>query len=160
MNKIYLEYGQKINPEIWDPQVFDMRPFWLEDDDTDLKIRINDGYSVEHWWKSVYGFLRFSDRVLVGWITGHEAQQIEKLDPKEVGKIVTEKVLRKHLNCPEFPEPDNVVVTNWKSEQFTRGAYTFVHKNSSINDIEMMGKPIYSDPGQEKVRNRCLSNHA
>ena len=151
VDKIFLEFRHKLIPEFIDPMVNEMLLFWPEEGEkANDPIKLKED-SPKQWWKTIYSFSRVSDRCLMGWLSGDDAKFVEQLDSEEVGRIITEKVLRPFLNKPNFPVPENVVITKWYTDPFTRGSYTYIHRHCSIRDIEMLAQPIYSDPGQEKV---------
>lgn len=156
VDKVFLEFRNKITPEFIDPLINEILVFWPDDEtegsSPNTDIILKDENTKVKWWTTIYSFARITDRCLMGWLSGDEAELVEKMDPKEVGKQITENVLRKILKRPDFPEPENVVVTKWKADEFARGSYTYIPSTASIKDVEMLAQPIYSDPGQEKVR--------
>jgi len=165
VDKVFLEFKNKLTPKFLDPSVNEFLLIWSneEEDDGDrnnnaspspdasskvkkIKLKSN---SPAKWWRTIYSFSRVSEYALVGWLSGKEAHHVETLDSVETGKILTEEVFRKFFH-PEFPEPESVFVTKWKEDKYSRGSYTFITKNSSVQDIERLSQPIYSDPGQDK----------
>ncbi|RWS02252.1 peroxisomal N(1)-acetyl-spermine/spermidine oxidase-like protein 1 [Dinothrombium tinctorium] len=135
VNKIFLEYKNRLSPQYWNPKIDELFCFWTEEQN--------------EWFAKIYSFEKIGDRILLAWVSGEEAKIVEKLEPLEVGKTLT-KWLRVFTNNPDFPEAENVFVTNWGSDRFTNGAYTYIPANSSVRDIELLSQPIYSDPGADK----------
>lgn len=171
VDKIFLEFKNKLAPKLLDSSVNEFLLIWTDDDDSedesligkkstninnnnekvrsDLRIKVKEN-SPKRWWRTIYSFSRISEYALMGWLSGKEAETVEAMDPVVVGKILTEEVLRKFFH-PEFPEPESVYVTKWKQDKFSRGSYTFISREGcSQVDIEHLCQPIYSDPGQEK----------
>lgn len=158
VNKIFVEWRNKFHPDILDPSFAnEYLLLWTDDDDQsngDKNCQSENGLfdkdvTPDKWWKTIYSFSVISDRCLMGWVSGREAELVESMDPTEVGRILNREVFRKFLH-PKFPEPDSVLVTNWKSDVYSRGSYTFLTPTSSVEDIERLIQPIYSDPGNEK----------
>ena len=76
-----------------------------------------------------------------------------------MARVLTQKVLHKFLH-PDFPEAENVVTSKWKSDPFTRGAYSFISNTSSVRDIENLSQPIFSDAANTKKVNTGLLQNA
>ena len=167
VDKIFMEFKNKLSPKFLDPSVNELLLVWADDEDTgdDSNNNNNDNNndkrkhntkivlkkdSPKNWYRTVYSLTKVSDYALVGWLSGEDAELVEQMDSQQVAKVITEEILRKFFH-PEFPEPESVFMTKWKADRFTRGAYTFISTTSSVRDIEKLSQPIYSDPGQEKV---------
>lgn len=153
VNKIFVEWRNKFPAEILDPSFAnEYLLLWTDDDDNEERTcssLADKDQTPEKWWKTIYSFSVISDRCLMGWLSGKEAELVELMDPVEVGRILNREIFQKFLH-PKFPEPDSVLVTKWKSDPYSRGSYTFLTPNSSVEDIERLIQPIYSDPGNEK----------
>ncbi|KAK4336776.1 hypothetical protein RND71_043863 [Anisodus tanguticus] len=80
---------------------------------------------------------------------GNEATYAQTLSNEVIGYTLT-KQLRSILNNEKFPYPINVYQTNWGSDEHFCGAYSFIKYGESTKNIEMLGQPIYSDPGSDK----------
>lgn len=156
VNKIFLEFRHKLSPTFLDGSVNEFLLFWTDSgddnhasgDETKYDI-IKDEASHSKWWTTIYSLAKVSDRCLLAWVSGKEAQMIEYMDEKDVGSIITEEILRKFFH-PQFPYPETILVTKWSSDVYSRGSYTFITPKSSVRDIEMLSQPIYTDPGQDK----------
>lgn len=97
VDKIFLYYDRPfLNPTIsevlllWEPH---------SDDTTDIP---------ENWYRKIYSFSKVSDTILLGWISGKEAEYMETLPSETVSSKCTE-ILRKFLNDPFVPEPQKCV---------------------------------------------------
>lgn len=100
VDKIILEYDRPfLNPDITEILLL-----WEGDkkqthDQSDLKDR---------WYKKIYSFSKLSETLLLGWISGKEAEYMELLPTEDVVDTCTE-ILRKFLNDPFVPKPKNCV---------------------------------------------------
>lgn len=177
VDKIFLEFKNKLAPKFLDPSVNEYLLIWTTNSDdedqmdcspasTSTVTQVNskkdiygnsdDEFSIvikqnspNKWWRTIYSFTRISEYALLGWLSGKEAELVESLDSQDVGKTITEEILRRFFH-PEFPEPESTFVTKWSEDPYSKGSYTFVCTESSVNDIELLSQPIYSDPCHEK----------
>lgn len=62
----------------------------------------------EFWYKKIYSFSKINDTLLLGWISGKEAEHMETLDDKTVSDKCTE-LLKKFLKDPCIPNPKRCV---------------------------------------------------
>ncbi|XP_067847375.1 peroxisomal N(1)-acetyl-spermine/spermidine oxidase-like [Heptranchias perlo] len=137
MNKIYLEYEDPF----WDENVDIIGLVW--EDETPLS---GQKPNLIEWWRRVpviYVF-RPTERyghVLVGTISGKEAEFIESLSPEEVASNFT-KLLRQFTGRPSLPAPKNVFVTKWFSNSYTRGSYSHISINSTGDMIDTLAEPL------------------
>lgn len=96
VDKIFLEYE---------------RPF-LNPDITEIMLLWESSPTPEDmansWYKKIYSFSKVSETLLLGWLSGKEAEYVESLPTTEVAAACT-KILRKFLNDPFVPEPINCV---------------------------------------------------
>lgn len=78
------------------------RPFLKKDVDEILLLWDDD--EKHDWYKKIYSFSKLNDTLLLGWISGVEAETMEKLDDKMIGEKCTE-ILRQFLDdsCIPFP---------------------------------------------------------
>ncbi|PSN57820.1 hypothetical protein C0J52_04398 [Blattella germanica] len=112
VNKILLEYDRPfLNPDIsevmflWDTQT--------EGASDDLNTT---------WYRKIYSFSKLSETLLLGWISGREAEYMETLTHDQVADTCTE-ILRKFFNDPFVPKPK---ITSWHKQPYSRGAYTAI----------------------------------
>lgn len=96
VDKIFLEYD---------------RPF-LNPDITEIMLLWDNAQTSEEisqtWYKKIYSFVKITETLLLGWVSGKEAEYMETLSMEEVGATCT-KILRKFLNDPFVPEPQTCV---------------------------------------------------
>lgn len=60
------------------------------------------------WFRKIYSFSKISETLILGWISGKEAEYMETLDNKVIIETCT-MVLRKFLNDPFIPKPKSCV---------------------------------------------------
>jgi len=56
------------------------------------------------WYHKIYSFSKVSETLLLGWISGREAEYMETLTHEQVADTCT-NILRKFLNDPFVPKP-------------------------------------------------------
>ncbi|XP_054717493.1 spermine oxidase-like, partial [Uloborus diversus] len=95
VNKIYLEYDRPfLNAEITE-----VITLWKRTEERDIS---------KIWFRKIYSFSRYSENVLLAWVSGHEAEFIETLSEEQIANTCTD-ILRKFLNDPYIPRPCKVV---------------------------------------------------
>lgn len=62
----------------------------------------------KNWFKKIFSFSKVSDTVLLGWISGKEAEYMETLSHNVVAEVCTD-ILRKFLKDPFVPKPKSCV---------------------------------------------------
>lgn len=154
VNKIYLEFKEKLAPKFWDPSIKEYFIIWTKDDDDEqdqeefsITIKKN---SPHNWWRTFYSVTKYSDSGLLFWLSGEEAKFVESLDSQQVGETIVNRVLRKMFD-PNFPQPEATFVTKWASDPFTQGSYTYVSTESTVQDLKIFSEPIFSDHGKPIV---------
>ncbi|XP_023218863.1 uncharacterized protein LOC111621045 [Centruroides sculpturatus] len=95
----------------------------------------------EYWIRGISGFdiVHGQPNVLVGWIGGKAAEDMEKVPEKEVGEICV-KYLKRFLGKSDISDPIQVVKSSWYSNPFILGAYShrtviFEKQGLKINDL-------------------------
>lgn len=96
VDKIFLEYDRPfLNPEVTEIMLLWDTPSTPED--------------ISHsWYKKINSFTKLTETLLLGWVSGREAEHMETLSMEEVATTCT-KILRKFLNDPFVPEPQKCV---------------------------------------------------
>ncbi|KAJ2951109.1 hypothetical protein O0L34_g5494 [Tuta absoluta] len=137
VDKIFLEYERPfLNPEVTEIMLL-----W-ESSSTPEDMS-------QSWFKKIYSFSKVTETLLLGWVSGREAEYMESLSMDEVAATCT-KILRKFLNDPFVPEPIQCVCTSWKKQPFTQGTYTSIAVGASQSDIESLGQPLYRNVHDKK----------
>lgn len=101
VDKIFLEYDRPfLNKDISEVMLI-----WDTTDD----VNGDSGRSIEkNWFRKIYSFSKVSETLLLGWISGKEAEYMETLSHNVVAEVCTD-ILRKFLNDPFVPKPKNCV---------------------------------------------------
>ncbi|KAH8307781.1 hypothetical protein KR044_013350 [Drosophila immigrans] len=107
--------------------------------------RATEAYLRKNWFKKIYSFAKITDTLLLGWVSGREAEYMETLPHEQVGEKCTE-ILRDFLQDPYVPKPKLCVCTSWKSQTYTGGAYTSIPVGATQEDIENLAQPLYATP--------------
>ncbi|XP_052863342.1 spermine oxidase [Anopheles cruzii] len=149
VDKIFLEYDRPfLNATIteimflWDQEPSDAKTEPSSDDDPAQRLK-------EQWYKKIYSFSKVSDTLLLGWISGQEAEYMETLSHETVAERCTE-ILRQFLKDPFVPKPKRCVCTSWKQQPYSRGSYSAIAVGASQDDIDNIAQPLYSSPHQSK----------
>ncbi|XP_055848969.1 peroxisomal N(1)-acetyl-spermine/spermidine oxidase [Episyrphus balteatus] len=148
VDKIFLEYERPF----LSPQISEVMLLWDDDKyESDLTVedRSSDDYLSKHWYKKIYSFAKVTDTLLLGWLSGKEAEYMETLSQEAVAEKCTE-ILKIFLKDPLVPKPKKCICTSWKSQQYTRGSYTSIPLGASQEDIENLAQPLYANPHQMK----------
>ncbi|GFG38328.1 hypothetical protein Cfor_01739 [Coptotermes formosanus] len=140
VDKILLEYERPF----LNPDVSEVMLLWETDVDSDTDDLSNT------WYRKIYSFSKMSETLLLGWISGREAEYMETLTHDLVAETCT-NILRKFLSDPFVPKPKLCICTSWHKQPYTRGAYTAMAVGASQLDIEQIAQPLYANPQQKKV---------
>ncbi|XP_072342019.1 peroxisomal N(1)-acetyl-spermine/spermidine oxidase-like isoform X2 [Scyliorhinus torazame] len=137
MNKIYLEY----ETPFWDENIDIIALVW--EDETPLS---GQKPNLVEWWRRVPVVYVFKPterygHVLVGTISGKEAEFVESLSPEEVAANFT-KLFRHFTGRPSLPAPKSIFVTKWFSNPYTQGSYSHISINSTGDMIDMLAEPL------------------
>lgn len=52
-------------------------------------------------------------------------------------------LIRQFLGDPNIPAPTEILRSAWKTNELTRGSYSFLSQMSSPEDIACLGEPLY-----------------
>ncbi|XP_034488429.1 peroxisomal N(1)-acetyl-spermine/spermidine oxidase [Drosophila innubila] len=107
--------------------------------------RATEAYLSKNWYKKIYSFAKITDTLLLGWVSGREAEYMETLSHETVAEKCTE-ILRNFLQDPYVPKPKLCVCTSWKTQTYTGGAYTSIPVGATQEDIENLAQPLYATP--------------
>lgn len=97
VDKIFLEYERPfLNADISEVMLL-----WDEEETDSSDVAAN-------WFKKIYSFSKLSETLLLGWVSGREAEHMETLTHEAVGDVCT-GILRKFLRDPFVPRPKRCV---------------------------------------------------
>jgi monoamine oxidase len=140
VNKLILEFDAQILP----PEVFRLEMVYTSP--------VPEGATLaETWVRKIPSFEAVSDNVLMGWISGKEAEYMETVPDEEVGSQCL-KALRNFLG-KDYPIPNLKKVTRsfWKTNPYTNGAYCHIPVGASNEDIHTIAEPITDRNGKPIV---------
>lgn len=107
VNKIFLEYDRPFLCSgiseimlLWDDDKYDV---YLNSEE-----KLSNEYLNKTWYKKIYSFAKITDTLLLGWVSGKEAEYMETLPPNEVADKCTE-ILRCFLQDPCIPKPKRCI---------------------------------------------------
>lgn len=72
-----------------------------------------------------------SKHVLCAYISGPEAQHMEKLSDEEVAEGIT-RVLRQFTGDASLPYPNSILRSKWSTDPYFCGAYSYLGMNSNV----------------------------
>lgn len=97
VDKIFLEYDRPfLNKDISEVMLL-----WNSIDEANASIE-------KTWFRKIYSFSKVSETLLLGWISGKEAEYMETLSQNVVADACTD-ILRKFLKDPYVPKPKNCI---------------------------------------------------
>ncbi|KAI1305903.1 Peroxisomal N(1)-acetyl-spermine/spermidine oxidase [Halotydeus destructor] len=150
VNKILLEFDEDIVPNFWPSGTNELIILWSDEGNSNqIKPLFFKNCAKTKWWQTIPSFVLHSNRCLLGWITGHEAELVEHLNAVDLGDSIVTNILRTAV-CENFPMPVNTMTTKWKSDKFCQGSYSFIAAKGDVKDMEVLAKPLYSDNNQSK----------
>ncbi|XP_037943146.1 peroxisomal N(1)-acetyl-spermine/spermidine oxidase-like, partial [Teleopsis dalmanni] len=149
VDKIFLEYERPF----LSADISEIMLLWDDEDDyesstTDMQ-RTSVEYLSKNWFKKIYSFAKMSDTLLLGWVSGREAEFMETLSHEVVAEKCTE-ILRTFLKDPYVPKPKRCVCTSWHSQPYTSGSYTSIPVGATQEDIDNLAQPLYASPHATK----------
>jgi len=74
------------------------------------------------------------------WLSGEDAINVERINEEKL-KVELVEDLRKFI--PKLPTPSYMHVSRWKSDPYTRGAYTYIHVGSNPQHLNYMSQPLF-----------------
>ena len=110
--------------------------FW-DDDVTWINQIPDDGYPE---WEFV-NFAVFPDKpVLLAFAVGDNARDKEKLSDNAIVNSIMEMLY--NIYGDDIPEPEEVKITRWASDEFARGAYSYTSVGMTPFDYDVIIKPV------------------
>lgn len=97
VDKIFLEYDRPFLKE----DISEVMLIWDTKNDTGDKVE-------DCWFRKIYSFSKISETLLLGWVSGREAEYMETLSHNVVADVCTD-ILRKFLKDPFIPKPKSCV---------------------------------------------------
>lgn len=82
-----------------------------------------------------------NNRVLVAYISGDYARSLERKSKEEVANIIISQIKKMFPRISKSNLVD-ILITRWDSDSFTHGSYSYIPPNASLDDLEILSKPI------------------
>lgn len=126
LNKILLRWEKPF----WEPGMGSIKLCWSDDDAEAL-----------HWWRRIFGFQETSPSTMVAMVTGEQAEHLESLSDQEI----LEKcgcLIRQFLRNPSIASPDQILVSRWCSDPYTRGSFSYQGTEVSQLTLVDLGAPL------------------
>ena len=79
--------------------------------------------------------------VLVAYISGDYARSLERKSKEEVANIIISQIQKMFPRISKSNIVD-ILITRWDSDFFTHGSYSYIPPNASLDDLEILSKPI------------------
>ncbi|XP_040291468.1 peroxisomal N(1)-acetyl-spermine/spermidine oxidase-like [Bufo bufo] len=140
-NKIVLEFEKPF----WDSNTTVIQIVWegespLTEPKKDLK---------QNWMKKLSVFVVLEPpeqmgHVLCGFMAGEQSEYMETLTDEEILSAMTD-LFRKFTGNPELPPPISMVRSQWHSQPYTGGSYSYVAVGSSGIDVDNLAEPLPTD---------------
>ncbi|XP_075697944.1 peroxisomal N(1)-acetyl-spermine/spermidine oxidase [Rhinoderma darwinii] len=137
-NKILLEFEKPF----WDPNTTLIQTVWegdspLTEPKKDLK---------QNWMRKLCIFVVLEPpeqlgHVLCGFIAGEESEFMETLTDEEILSSMTD-FFRTFTGNPELPPPISILRSQWHSQPYTGGSYSYVAVGSSGSDVDNLAEPL------------------
>lgn len=104
VDKIFLEFERPFLSH----DITEIMLLWQNDESSSQSQDESLEQYKDSWYKKIYSFSKINDTLLLGWISGREAEYMETLDEKTVSDKCTE-LLKKFLKDPCIPNPKRCV---------------------------------------------------
>ena len=102
VDKIFLHYEKPFLT----PEISEVVLLW----DNKCESMSNDQLPMsDRWYRKIYSFVKISETLLLGWISGDEAKYMESLKMDDVADTCT-NILRQFLNDPLVPKPKHCIL--------------------------------------------------
>ncbi|XP_072025889.1 spermine oxidase-like [Amphiura filiformis] len=97
----------------------------------------------QEWFRKLNTFYQsqHSPNVLVAWLSGNEARQMETLPEEEIIQKCTDILQNIFSDC-SIPKPKSMLRTQWYTNPHFRGSYSYMSVGSEGADIDILAEPI------------------
>lgn len=131
VDKIFLVYDDM---SFFPENTNSLHTIFFDDEKYDIKSQ---------WYLKIFTFDKFFDNILLVWLTGDEAEYVETLSDKEISEELT-NLLKRMLKNDKVPLPSNLIRTNWYSNEYVLGSYSYIGVDGNANqDITSLAEPVY-----------------
>ncbi|XP_062854493.1 polyamine oxidase (exo-N4-amino) 1 [Trichomycterus rosablanca] len=144
LGKIFLEYEEAF----WESDVSNISFVWEDDSVASLCT------DKTQWLKylQLFSVMRPKEKfgnILIGWCPGDIADLIETLPKEELTTAITEHI-RKFIGNPQILPPKTLLCTQWRSNNFVRGALTFLPVGVDGKTMDILAEPLAGNKNPSK----------
>ena len=87
----------------------------------------------------------------MAWFQGNESSHVESTPPEKVGQLYL-AVIKKCTSQNSLPRLVNVHVTQWVTNTWTRGSYSFLSREARGSDFDCLASPLpYGSDGEKGI---------
>ena len=127
------------------------KPWWTTEWGGISLLRRRSEEADSHWSDLLLGFytVRLHPNILIAWITGKAAREVESLPENEILKVCSD-LLRKYIGADfPFTEPVGLIISKWFSNPFTVGSYSYRSLESKEMNVWAtdLAQPVYDSSG-------------
>nr|XP_039256327.1 spermine oxidase-like [Styela clava] len=140
INKMMLFY--KI--PFWGPKFSETYFLWDSYDESNNTM-LEDEFAVKtHWCRGIYKVTSYKTNFLMFWINKITSNRIRKTPESEL-KLTVTNLLRRFLNNPKLPGPDDIIITEWQRDENFLGTYSSPAIGQMSSHQKKVRKPLYVD---------------
>ena len=131
VNKIFLEW----NEPFWRQGLGGIKFCW-----TDKEYEIK---SPREWYKRIFAFdeVLNNRNVLLGFVSGDEAEHTESLTDDEILETCTELIRKFHGNSA-IPQPCKVMRSKWCTDSLSLGSYSYWGRTTTSTTYDDLVRPL------------------
>nr|XP_039255939.1 peroxisomal N(1)-acetyl-spermine/spermidine oxidase-like [Styela clava] len=139
INKMLLYYE---NP-FWGPEKFSDRYLLWDSYDGSTGTIPEDEFSIKnHWCRGVYKITSYKTNFLMLWINKRISNRIRRTPESEL-KLTVTNLLRRFLNNPKLPGPDDIIQTEWHRDKYFLGTYSYPAIGQISSHQKKVREPLY-----------------
>ncbi|XP_074659036.1 spermine oxidase-like [Tubulanus polymorphus] len=150
VDKIFLEFEERF----WEEQCEGIHLVWL-DDGTNFNLECYDPIAHNEkpgheWYRGMFSFdgIVGQPKMLMGWISGHEARKMEECSNEEVKDVCLE-LIRRFTDRKSLPKLKTFHMSRWFTEPYVRGSYSYCMTHGTPDDADTYALPL---PNKEEPK--------
>nr|XP_023677159.1 peroxisomal N(1)-acetyl-spermine/spermidine oxidase-like isoform X1 [Paramormyrops kingsleyae] len=136
LTKIFLVYEEAF----WDDDVSEISLLWEDESPVSLDADPAQWVKHLHFFSVMKPKEKFGN-VLIGWCAGRVGELTETMKEEDLLAAITEH-LRAFTRNPSLPPPKSMFRTQWYSNPFTRGAYTYLPVGTDAEVMDTLALPL------------------
>nr|XP_039255563.1 spermine oxidase-like [Styela clava]XP_039255564.1 spermine oxidase-like [Styela clava] len=139
INKMFLFYEEPF----WGPEKFSERYLIWDSYDELTDTVSEDEFSIKsHWCRGVYKITSYKTNFLMLWITKKTSNRIRNIPESDL-KLTVTNLLRRFLNNPKLPGPDDIITTKWHQDKNFLGTYSYPAIGQMSSHQKKVREPLY-----------------